>query len=61
MKYAIADLPEDAEVTNEGDIATVIIGGLTFKAQSIGDDLILFPDRSVKQRDFLKMMGRIFD
>ncbi len=61
MKYPIADLPDGAEVTNEGEIATVVIGGLTFKAQSVGDDLILFPDRSVKQRDFLKMMGRIFD
>lgn len=61
MKYAIADLPDEAEITNVGDIATVVIGELTFKAQSMGDDLILFPDRSVKQRDFLKMMGRIFD
>lgn len=61
MKYPIADLPAEAEIVTESEIATVTLGALTFKAQSMGDDLILFPDRSVKQRDFLKLMGRIVD
>lgn len=44
-----------------GNIATITMGEVVFTAQATPDELVLFPERSVKQRDFLKIMGKLVD
>lgn len=61
MRYPLGDIPDAATVTVLGQIATITLGEVVFTAQITADELVLFPERSVKQRDFLKMMGRIVD
>ena len=61
MRFSIADLPEGAEISMSGDLATITLGALVFRSQATTDELVLFPDRSVKQRDFLKLMGRLVE
>jgi hypothetical protein len=61
MRFPISDLPEGTDIVTAGKIATVTMGEVVFKAEASGDVLLLYPERSVKQRDFLKLMGRIVD
>lgn len=61
MRYLLTDLPPEADVVTTGALARITLGELVFTAQVVGDALLLFPDRSVKQRDFLKMMGRLVE
>lgn len=61
MRFAIADLPPESTVVTGGGYSEIEIGEVKFRCQSEGDYLILFPDRSVKQRDFLKSIGKIVD
>lgn len=61
MRYPIVDLPPEAEISMSGSIATITMGEVVFTAQATPDELVLFPERSVKQRDFLKIMGKLVD